>query len=195
MQNKLLTGFNLQRFAEDDAAATEQTGQSEGTETSKNTGDDEKNETKMLSITQEELDDMFDKRLARQADKLKKEFQAEKEEELRKSKLSQAEKEAEERKELQDRLAKAEEENRMMKLETRTSELLNEHELPQSFKGFLIGQDEDATEANIKAFEEVYRAEIKKATEEKWKSKAPGTATKETSPDEAVWSEIRNKYK
>ena len=195
METQLLTDFNLQRFAEDDAAATEQTGQSEGTETSKNTGDDEKNETKMLSITQEELDDMFDKRLARQADKLKKEFQAEKEEELRKSKLSQAEKEAEERQELQDRLAKAEEENRMMKLETRTSELLNEHELPQSFKDFLIGQDEDATEANVKAFEEVYRAEIKKATEEKWKSKAPGTAKKEITPDEAIWSEIRNKYK
>lgn len=195
METQLLTNFNLQRFAEDDAAATEQTGQSEGTETSKNTGDDEKNETKMLSITQEELDDMFDKRLARQADKLKKEFQAEKEEELRKSKLSQAEKEAEERQELQDRLAKAEEENRMMKLETRTSELLNEHELPQSFKGFLLGQDEEATEANIKAFEEVYRAEIKKATEEKWKSKAPGTAAKEINADDAVWSDVVNRFK
>ena len=188
-----LSNVNLQRFAEDDAATTEQTGQNEDTDTSKNTGDN--NETKMLSITQEELDDMFDKRLARQADKLKKEFQAEKEEELRKSKLSQAEKEAEERQELQDRLAKAEEENRMMKLETRTSELLNEHELPQSFKDFLIGADENATESNIKAFEEVYRAEIKKATEEKWKTKAPGTAKKEITPDEAIWSEIRNKYK
>ena len=195
MQNKLLTGFNLQRFAEDDAAATEQTGQSEGTETSKNTGDDEQNETKMLSITQEELDEMFDKRLARQADKLKKEFQAEKEEELRKSKLSQAEKEAEERQELQDELAKAKEENRLMKLEGRTSELLTENELPQSFKGFLIGKDEETTEENIKAFQEVYRAEIKKATEEKWKSKAPGTATKETSPDDALWNSIREKHK
>lgn len=193
MQNKLLTGFNLQRFAEDDAAATEQTGQSEGTETSKNTGDE--NETKMLSISQKELDDMFDRRLARQAEKLEEKFKAEKEEELRKSKLSQAEKEAEERQELQDELAKAREENRLMKLESRTSELLNEHELPQSFKDFLIGQDEDATEANVKAFEEVYRAEIKKATEEKWKSKAPGTAKKEITPDEAIWSEIRNKYK
>lgn len=195
MQNKLLTGFNLQRFAEDDAAATEQTGQSEGTETSKNTGDDEKNETKMLSITQDELDEMFDKRLARQADKLKKEFQAEKEEELRKSKLSQAEKEVEERQELQDELAKAKEENRLMKLESRTSELLTENELPQSFKDFLIGQDEEATEENIKAFQEVYRAEIKKATEEKWKSKAPGTAKKEAAPDEAVWSDVVNRFK
>lgn len=193
MQNKLLTGFNLQRFAEDDAADTEQTGQSEGTETSKNTGDE--NETKMLSITQDELDEILNKRLARQEEKLEKKYQAQKEEELRKSKLSQAEKEAEERQELQDRLAKAEEENRMMKLESRTSELLNEHELPQTFKGFLIGQDEEATEANIKAFEEVYRAEIKKATEEKWKTKAPGTAKKEANPDEAVWGEIVNKFK
>lgn len=183
MQNKLLTGFNLQRFAEDDAAATEQTGQSEGTETSKNTGDE--NETKMLSISQKELDDMFDRRLARQAEKLEEKFKAEKEEELRKSKLSQAEKEAEERQELQDELAKAKEENRLMKLEGRTSELLNEHELPQTFKGFLIGKDEETTEENIKAFEEAYRAEIKKATEEKWKSKAPGTAKKEANPD--VW--------
>lgn len=195
MQNKLLTGFNLQRFAENDAAATEQTGQSEGTETSKNTGDDEKNETKMLSITQEELDDMFDKRLARQADKLKKEFQAEKEEELRKSKLSQAEKEAEERQELQDELAKAKEENRLMKLEGRTSELLTENELPQSFKGFLIGKDEETTEDNIKAFQEVYRAEIKKATEEKWKTKAPGTAAKEINADDAVWGDVVNRFK
>lgn len=194
METQLLTSFNLQRFAEDNSAPTEQTGQNEDTDTSKNTGDDN-NETKMLSITQDELDDMFDKRLARQAEKLKKEFQAEKEEELRKSKLSQAEKEAEERQELQDRLTKAEEENRMMKLETRTSELLNEHELPQSFKDFLIGADEDATESNINAFEEVYRSEIKKATEEKWKNKAPGTAKKEITPDEAIWSEIRNKYK
>ena len=188
-----LSNVNLQRFAENDAAATEQTGQNEDTDTSKNSGDN--NETKMLSITQEELDDMFDKRLARQADKLKKEFQAEKEEELRKSKLSQAEKEAEERQELQDRLAKAEEENRMMKLETRTSELLNEHELPQSFKDFLIGADEDATESNIKAFEEVYRAEIKKATEEKWKTKAPGTAAKDINADDAVWGDVVNRFK
>lgn len=193
MQNKLLTGFNLQRFAEDDAAATEQTGQSEGTETSKNTGDE--NETKMLSISQKELDDMFDRRLARQAEKLEEKFKAEKEEELRKSKLSQAEKEAEERQELQDELAKAREENRLMKLESRTSELLNEHELPQSFKEFLIGQDEDATESNIKAFEEVYRAEIKKATEEKWKTKAPGTAAKDINADDAVWGDVVNRFK
>nr|DAK63918.1 MAG TPA: Major head protein [Caudoviricetes sp.] len=195
MQNKLLTGFNLQRFAEDDAAATEQTGQSEGTDTSKNTGDDEKNETKKLSITQDELDEILNKRLARQEEKLKKEYKVEKEEELRKSKLSQAEKEAEERQELQDELAKAKEENRLMKLESRTSELLTENELPQSFKGFLIGKDEETTEENIKAFQEVYRAEIKKATEEKWKSKAPGTAAKETNPDEAVWGEVVNRFK
>lgn len=189
-----LSNVNLQRFADEgEAQTTEQTGQNEDTDTSKNSGDN--NETKMLSITQEELDDMFDKRLARQADKLKKEFQAEKEEELRKSKLSQAEKEAEERQELQDRLAKAEEENRMMKLETRTSELLNEHELPQSFKDFLIGADEDATESNIKAFEEVYRAEIKKATEEKWKTKAPGTAAKDINADDAVWGDVVNRFK
>lgn len=174
---------------------TDEVVKNEGTETSKNTGDDEKNETKMLSITQDELDEILNKRLARQEEKLKKDFKAQRDEEIRKSKLSQAEKEAEERKELQDELAKAREENRLMKLESRTSELLNEHELPQSFKGFLIGQDEDATEANIKAFEEVYRAEIKKATEEKWKSKAPGTAKKEASPDEAVWGDIVNKYK
>lgn len=194
METQLLTDFNLQRFAEDDAAATEQTGQSEGTETSKNTGD-EKNETKMLSITQEELDEMFNTRLARQAEKLEKKFRAEKEEELRKSKLSQAEKEAEERQELQDELAKAREENRLMKLESRTSELLNEHELPQTFKGFLIGRDEEETIHHIKKFEEVYRAEIKKATEEKWKSKAPGTAKKESTPDEAVWSDVVNRFK
>ena len=188
-----LSNVNLQRFAEDDAATTEQTGQNEDTDTSKNTGDN--NETKMLSITQEELDDMFDKRLARQADKLKKEFQAEKEEELRKSKLSQAEKEAEERQELQDELAKAKEENRLMKLEGRTSELLTENELPQSFKGFLIGKDEETTEDNIKAFQEVYRAEIKKATEEKWKTKAPGTAAKEINADDAVWGDVVNRFK
>lgn len=186
MDTQLLTNLNLQRFAEDvDQETTEQAGQSEDTDTSKNTGDDEKNETKMLSITQDELDEILNKRLARQEEKLKKDFKAQRDEEIRKSKLSQAEKEAEERKELQDELAKAKEENRLMKLEGRTSQLLNEHELPQSFKGFLIGKDEETTEENIKAFQEVYRAEIKKATEEKWKSKAPGTATKEAAPD--VW--------
>ena len=191
-----LSNVNLQRFAEEgEAQVTEQTGQSTGdTEPDTKSGDD-KNEPKMLSITQDELDEILNKRLARQEEKLKKDFQAQRDEDLRKSKLSQAEKEAEERKELQDELAKAKEENRMMKLESRTSEILNEHELPQSFKEFLIGQDEEATEANIKAFEEVYRAEIKKATEEKWKTKAPGTAAKETNADDAVWGEIRNKYK
>ena len=194
MDTQLLTNLNLQRFAEDvDQETTEPTGQSEGTETSKNTGDE--NETKMLSITQDELDEILNKRLSRQEEKLKKDFQSQKEEELRKSKLSQAEKEAEERQELQDELAKAREENRLMKLEGRTSELLTENELPQSFKGFLIGKDEETTEENIKAFQEVYRAEIKKATEEKWKSKAPGTAKKETSPDEAVWGEVVNRFK
>ena len=186
MDTQLLTNLNLQRFAEDvDQETTEQAGQSEDTDTSKNTGDDEKNETKMLSITQDELDEILNKRLARQEEKLKKDFKAQRDEEIRKSKLSQAEKEAEERKELQDELAKAREENRLMKLETRTSELLTENDLPQSFKGFLIGKDEETTEENIKVFQEVYRAEIKKATEEKWKSKAPGTAKKEAAPD--VW--------
>lgn len=191
-----LSNVNLQRFADEgDAQTTEQTGQSTGnTEPDPKSGDDD-NSKEFLRMTQDEFDNAIKDRMKRFEKKLKDEFQAEKEEELRKSKLSQAEKEAEERQELQDRLAKAEEENRMMKLETRTSELLNEHELPQSFKDFLIGQDEDATEANVKAFEEVYRAEIKKATEEKWKSKAPGTAKKEITPDEAIWSEIRNKYK
>ncbi|MBM0046864.1 DUF4355 domain-containing protein [Anaerococcus sp. mt242] len=191
-----LSNVNLQRFADEgEAQVTEQTGQSTGdTEPDTKSGDD-KNEPKMLSITQDELDEILNKRLARQEEKLKKDFQAQRDEDLRKSKLSQAEKEAEERQELQDELAKAREENRLMKLESRTSEILNEHELPQSFKEFLIGQDEEATEANIKAFEEVYRAEIKKATEEKWKTKAPGTAAKETNADDAVWGEIRNKYK
>lgn len=191
-----LSNVNLQRFADEgEAQVTEQTGQSTGdTEPDTKSGDD-KNEPKMLSITQDELDEILNKRLARQEEKLKKDFQAQRDEDLRKSKLSQAEKEAEERQELQDELAKAREENRLMKLESRTSEILNEHELPQSFKEFLIGQDEEATEANIKAFEEVYRAEIKKATEEKWKSKAPGTATKETSPDDALWNSIREKHR
>ena len=192
----MLTDFDLQRFAENnDTETTEQTGQNEDTDTSKKTGDDDKNETKMLSITQEELDEILNKRLARQEEKLKKDFKAKRDEEIRKSKLSQAEKEAEERKELQDELARAKEENRMMKLESRTSELLTENELPQSFKGFLIGQDEEATEANIKAFNEVYRAEIKKATEEKWKTKAPGTAAKEANPDDSVWSDVVNRFK
>lgn len=191
-----LSNVNLQRFADEgEAQTTEKTGKNTGnTEPDPKSGDD-KNETKMLSITQEELDEILNKRLARQEEKLKKDFQAQKDEELRKSKLSQAEKEAEERQELQDELAKAREENRLMKLESRTSELLTENELPQTFKGFLIGKDEEATEENIKAFEEVYRAEIKKATEEKWKSKAPGTATKETSPDESVWSDVVNRFK
>ena len=191
-----LSNVNLQRFADEgEAQTTEQTGQNTGnTEPDPKSGDDD-NSKELLRMTQDEFDNAIKDRMKRFEKKLKDEFQAEKEEELRKSKLSQAEKEAEERQELQDELAKAREENRMMKLETRTSELLTENELPQSFKGFLIGKDEEATEENIKAFEEVYRAEIKKATEEKWKSKAPGTATKEATPDESVWSDVVNRFK
>lgn len=191
-----LSNVNLQRFADEtESQSTEQTGQNTGnTEPDPKSGDDD-NSKEFLRMTQNEFDNAIKDRMKRFEKKLKDEFQAEKEEELRKSKLSQAEKEAEERQELQDELAKAKEENRMMKLETRTSELLTENELPQSFKGFLIGKDEETTEENIKTFQEIYRAEIKKATEEKWKSKAPGTAAKESTPDEAVWSDVVNRFK
>lgn len=191
-----LSNVNLQRFADEgEAQTTEQTGQNTGnTEPDPKSGDDD-NSKEFLRMTQDEFDNAIKDRMKRFEKKLKDEFQAEKEEELRKSKLSQAEKEAEERQELQDELAKAKEENRLMKLEGRTSELLNEHELPQTFKGFLIGRDEEETIHHIKKFEEVYRAEIKKATEEKWKSKAPGTAKKESTPDEAVWSDVVNRFK
>lgn len=191
----LLSDIDLQRFADENTADTDNAdAANDGTETSKNTGDDN-DQKDFVKMTQKEFDDILTKRLERQEAKLIEKFEKDREEEIRKSKLSQAEREQEALHELQEELNAQKAENKRMKLENTTSNLLTEAELPQSFKSFLMGADEESTKANINAFKESYEADIKRVTEEKRKNKAPGTSKEKVNPDETVWTNIVNKYK
>lgn len=63
-----------------------------------------------------------------------------------------------------------------MYLERDTIDRLSEENVPIAFKDFLMGVDAETTNDNIKAFKEVYEAEVQKCVEERLKGKTPSVA-------------------
>lgn len=193
-----LEDVNLQRFAEEeDTQDTEQTGQNTGdTEPETNSGDnDDITDDELITLTKAEYSEKMKSRLKRQEEKLRKEFEEQRAEEIRKSKLSQAEKEAEERQELQDELEALRESNRLMKLENETSKMLEKEGIPQKFMKFLMGKDSESTEENIANFKEQYQADIKNAKEEKWKGEAPDAIPENMSSEDHAFKVATENFK
>lgn len=154
MKDLFLSDIDLQRLAEE---STDNASQDQGTDPT-NSGDDKngQEEKEYLKITQEELNNMFDKRLKRQEDKLTKQFEERRAEEIRQSKLTQAEKEAEEREKKDKELAEAKETIRLMKLSNDTSDLLSKEDISQEFKSFLMGDNLEDTIKNVDNFKKVF---------------------------------------
>ena len=129
-------------------------------------------ETKQEEVkmyTQEQIDEMFRKRLAREAKKIE-EAKAEAE---RKAKLTEAEKLAEERKEFEAMRKQFEHEKRV----NSTSKVLASNNLPIEFADFLIGDSDEATTQRVDLFKNAFNEALEKAVNERLRGRTPKAST------------------
>lgn len=169
-----LKGIDLQLFAD--------SGNDDGK------GDDGKgdnNNTDPKTYTQEELDKMLqteaDKRVTEALKTSRAKWEAEYKEKLEKEKkeaerlanLSVAEKEKELLKQQQEQLEEKEKAIQLRELQLDTINVLVEEKLPVGFAEFLIKNDADTTNKNIKKFKEEWQKALAQAVDEKIKGTSP----------------------
>lgn len=118
-------------------------------------------------FTQEELDKIITKRLAKEKNKLESEFKSKIDEEIKLAKMSEEERQKtlfeKERKKFEEEKAKFEKDRLFVQAQR---ELLKNN-IPESMAKFLIGNSEEETKSNIEefkkiSFEDVIQSEIKK---------------------------------
>lgn len=185
--------LNLQLFADDGEGTSESPANEKGEEKG--------NEEEVKTFTEEEVQARIqsesDKRVTEalktaRAKWEKEEAEAKKEAERLQS-LSQKEREeelkAKQLKELEETKAELE----RVYLERDTIDRLAEENVPVQFKDFLMGADAQSTNENIKAFKEVYEAEVQRGVEERLKGKTPSAAGQKPKMD--AWSLLSEKYK
>ena len=165
--------FNLQLFAD----------KAEENNVEDETVEEEKEEIK--TYTQEELDAKLqsetDKRVtqalktakAKWEKEYKEKLEKEKKEAERLSKLSADEREQELLKQKEKELAEKEQAIRLRELQLDTIEKLAEENLPVGFAEFLIGEDAETTNDNIKKFKEEWQKALSNAVDERIKGKSP----------------------
>lgn len=150
-------------------------------------------EEEVIAKIQSESDKRVTEAIKTAREKWEKEAAEEKKEAARLAKLTQEERE----KELQAKQLKELEETKAelnrVYLERDTIDRLSEENVPIAFKDFLMGADAETTNENIKAFKEVYEAEVQKGVEERLKGKTPTVANQNAKAD--AWSLLREKYK
>ena len=185
--------LNLQLFADDG----EGTSEAEANEKGEEKGSEEEVKTFTEEEVQARIQSESDKRVTEalktaRAKWEKEEAEAKKEAERLQS-LSQKEREeelkAKQLKELEETKAELE----RVYLERDTIDRLAEENVPVQFKDFLMGVDAQSTNENIKAFKEVYEAEVQKGVEERLKGKTPSAAGQKPKMD--AWSLLSEKYK
>lgn len=128
------------------------------------------------TFTQEEMDKIIAKRLAKEKQKA----EAEKQEAERLAKLS-----AEERQKAEFEIEKAkfEEERKTYlreKLELQVVKELTAKNLPAEFSSYLIKEDAESCFEEIKTFEKAWKSALDKAVTERLKGKTPTTSTPKT---------------
>lgn len=163
LKNKYV--FNLQFFAEDE-------------------NDENDEQGKEKTFTQDELDAIITKRLGKEKSKWQKEYEKkledEKAEAARLANLDatqRAEEEAKKReKALQEREAKIKQAEDKIKCE----KVLKEKGLNTSFSQFLIGADTEITSANIDIFEKAFKEAVKAEVDTRIKGKTPESTGNET---------------
>lgn len=163
--------FSLQFFAEGDGGENnEPTTQEPGTTEPPKT------------FTQEELDEIINKRLKRERSSWEKKLEDEKKEAARLATLNEDQK----KEELYNKKLKAvEDKANSLKLQEdklEASKVLTERGLPTSFVDYLIGKDDEITLENINKFEKQYKTDLQAAVKQALPSTAPGNGdgTKET---------------
>ena len=150
-------------------------------------------EEELKAKIQSETDKRVTEAIKTAREKWDKEAAEEKKEAARLAKLTQEERE----KELQAKQLKELEETKAelnrVYLERDTIDRLSEENVPIAFKDFLMGVDAETTNDNIKAFKEVYEVEVQKGVEERLKGKTPSVANQKIKAD--AWSLLKEKYK
>ena len=169
-----LKGINLQLFADG--------GKDDGDDGKDDGG---KNNTDPKTYTQEELDKLLqsetDKRVtealktsrAKWEEEYKEKLEKEKKEAERLANLSAAEKEKELLKQQQEQLEEKEKAIRLRELQLDTINVLAEEKLPVGFAEFLIKNDAETTNKNIKKFKEEWQKALSQAVDEKIKGTSP----------------------
>lgn len=185
--------LNLQLFADDGEDNTEDSANEKGEENG--------NEEEVKTFTEEEVQARIqsesDKRVTEalktaRAKWEKEEAEAKKEAERLQS-LSQKEREEELKAKQFKELEETKAELNRVYLERDTIDRLSEENVPIAFKDFLMGADAQSTNENIKAFKEVYEAEVQRGVEERLKGKTPSAAGQKPKMD--AWSLLSEKYK
>lgn len=186
--------LNLQLFA-DDGEGTSETPANENGEEKGSEGAEVKTftEEEVQARIQSESDKRVTEALKTARAKWEKEEAEAKKEAERLQSLSQKEREeelkAKQLKELEETKAELE----RVYLERDTIDRLAEENVPVQFKDFLMGVDAQSTNENIKAFKEVYEAEVQRGVEERLKGKTPSAAGQKPKMD--AWSLLSEKYK
>jgi hypothetical protein len=175
-----LKGLDLQLFA--DSGDTTDTN-NKGVEQLNNNDKQDNQEPK--TYTQDEVDKLLqseaDKRVtealktarAKWEKEYKEQLEREKKEAERLSKLSAEEREKELLKQKEEELAEKEKAIRMKELHLDTIEVLAEEGLPVGFAEFLIKNDAETTNENIKKFKKEWQEALSKAVDERIKGKSP----------------------
>lgn len=186
--------LNLQLFADDGEGTSE-------AQANENAEEEKGNEAEVKTFTEEEVQARIqsesDKRVTEalktaRAKWEKEEAEAKKEAERLQS-LSQKEREEELKAKQLKELEETKAELNRVYLERDTIDRLSEENVPIAFKDFLMGADAQSTNENIKAFKEVYEAEVQRGVEERLKGKTPSAAGQKPKMD--AWSLLSEKYK
>lgn len=145
------------------------------------------------TFTQEELDEILQKRLSREKSKWEKEKEEAAKEAERLAKLSADEREKELNQKRDEELAKTKAELERVYLEQDTVERLSDEGLPLIFKSFLMQENAEVTNENIKTF----KAEFDKAVQDEVEKRLVGKTPKASTPNQStdVWGQLKDKYK
>ena len=134
-------------------------------------------EQTVKTFTQEEVDKIVNKRLARERKDIEAKIEAERAEAERLAKLSEAEKQQELFKKQVAEFEATKRAFEQEKLLNETSKQLAAKNLPVEFAEMLKAKDAESTFENIKVFEEKFNQAVEKLVNERLKGTAPKAAT------------------
>lgn len=179
IKNKL--NMNLQLLASDDGSegAEANSGQCEGAEEqTQNNNEGSESQENTITMTQEQLNAMFDKKYAQWKKKSEKEMQekARKVEEAEKLKrMSEQERQQAEMKKQLDEFNKMKLEMAKEKLLNQTSKELAARNLPIEFSEFVMAGDSEATMERLNVFNEKFTAAVKKEVDRQVNERLKGS--------------------
>lgn len=179
IKNKL--NMNLQLLASDDGSegAEANSGQCEGAEEqTQNNNEGSESQENTITMTQEQLNAMFDKKYAQWKKKSEKEMQEkarEVEEAEKLKRMSEQERQQAEIKKQLDEFNKMKSEMAREKLLNQTAKELSTRNLPIEFSEFVMAEDSEKTMERLNIFNEKFNAAVKKEVDKQVNERLKGT--------------------